>query len=219
MVRQISKWLNQQSLIMQVLAISVIASVALAYLKGPEGAFIDLWLTHDQQGRRLYEDLAFPEAAEKFYDTDWKGTAQYRSGQYVEAAETFGRISSAEGFFKRGNALMHAFEYRTAIAAYEQAVTEAPDWPEAQENYELAIFTLEYIEQTREQSDTGEAAGIGADDVVYDNESQAGEETEVTRESVVEAQSAEMWMRSVDTETADFLRSRFLLEASRRGKL
>ncbi|MEM9759195.1 MAG: VWA domain-containing protein, partial [Pseudomonadota bacterium] len=57
--------------------------------------------------------------------------------------------------------------------------------------------------------------GIGADEVVYDNTSDRGRDTEVTRDSVVEAQSAEKWMRAVDTETAEFLRTRFFLEASR----
>ena len=77
-------------------------------------------------------------------------------------------------------------------------------------------YTLDYVEDAREQGSTGK---LEADDVVYDNESQRGTDTEVTRESAVEAQSAEKWMRSVDTETADFLRSRFLLEAAREDLL
>ena len=48
---------------------------------------------------------------------------------------------------------------------------------------------------------------------------QRGAETKVSRESAVEAQSAEKWMRTVDTDTADFLRSRFMLESARRGEL
>jgi Ca-activated chloride channel family protein len=114
---------------------------------------------------------------------------------------------------------MKAFEYRKAIPAYELAVEEAPDWTEAQENLDLARYTLEYIERSREQSDTGEESGIGADDIVYDNTSERGAETKVSRESAVEAQSAEKWMRTVDTDTADFLRSRFMLESARRGEL
>jgi Ca-activated chloride channel family protein len=111
---------------------------------------------------------------------------------------------------------MKQFEFSKAITAYEQALVEAPEWREAADNLELARYTREYIEGAREQSSTGE---LGADDVVYDNERNRGQETEVDRESMLEAASAEKWMRSVDTETADFLRSRFLLEASRRGEL
>jgi Ca-activated chloride channel family protein len=211
--------LNDLSLAVQLLLISVIAVAIMFWIKGAEGAALDLFLTKDQQGRLLYEDLKFQDAAEAFEDPAWKGTAQFRSGQYPESADSFGRMASAEGFYNRGNAFMRAREYRKAIASYEQAVADRPDWIEAQENLELARYTVDYVERSREQGDTGEQSGIGADDVVYDNEGERGTDTEVTRESAVEAQSAEKWMRSVDTETADFLRSRFLLEASREGRL
>ncbi len=219
MVGRVIDYLNGLHLVVQLLAVTVIAAAVLFWLNGPDGKLADLFLTADQQGRILYEDRQYPEAGEAFTDPAWKGTAQYRAGQYAAAAETYVRLGNAEGFYNRGNAYMRAFEYRKAITSYEQAVADAPEWQEARENLELARYTLEYIERAREQSDTGEQGGIGADDVVYDNTSTGGAETEVTRESAVEAQSAEKWMRSVDTETADFLRSRFLLEAGRDGAL
>ena len=219
MVGRVIDYLNGLHLPVQLLGVTVIAAAVLVWLNGPDGDFVDLFLTADQQGRILYQERQYLEAAEAFTDPAWKGTAEYRAGQYAAAAETYVRMGSAEGFFNRGNALMRAFEYRKAISSYEQAVADAPGWREARENLELARYTLEYIERAREQSDTGEQGGIGADDVVYDDTGGRGAETEVSRESVVEAQSAEKWMRSVDTETADFLRSRFLLEASREGAL
>ncbi len=217
MVARVANYLLALPLGVQLLGVTAIALAALLALRGEDGKFLDLFLTPDQQGSLHYDNRAYAKAADAFTDPFWKGTAQYRAGAYAEAAESYGRLASGVGFYNRGNAFMRAFEYRKAITSYEQAVADAPDWLEARENLELARYTLSYIELTREQSDTGEEGGIGADDVVYDNTSDRGTETEVTRESAVEAQSAEKWMRSVDTETADFLRSRFLLEASRRG--
>ena len=219
MVKQYAQKIVSMPMWLHVAGVTLLAAIALLIMTPADGGFVDLWLTPDQQGRRAYEAREFAAAAEAFADPAWKGVAQYRSGQYPDAADTFGRIGSAAGFFNRGNAFMRGRDYRKAITAYENAVAEAPEWVEARENLELARYTLDYIERSREQGDTGEEAGIGADDVVYDNESQRGAETEVTRESVVEAQSAEKWMRSVDTETADFLRSRFLLEAARENLL
>ena len=112
---------------------------------------------------------------------------------------------------------MKARDYGKAITAYEQAVAEAPDWIEAQENLELAIYTLEYIERVREQSDTGDETELSADDYVFDNTKDRGREIEITQQSTIEMESAEKWMRGVDTETSDFLRTRFLLEATREG--
>ena len=204
---------------LQITAATLLALLALLLVRHPGDSFLDLWLTADQQGRLLFEKKEYVAATETFEDSAWQGMAHYRAGQYVEAADAFARKGDAVAFFNRGNAFLKAFEYRKAIVAYEQAVSDAPDWIEARENLELARYTLEYIERAREQGDTGEEAGIGADDVVFDNESERGSDTEVSRDSAVEAQSAERWMRAVDTETAEFLRSRFLLEAARSGDL
>jgi Ca-activated chloride channel family protein len=135
-----------------------------------------------------------------------------------EAAAAFGRLPTAQGFFNRGDALMKAREYGKAIGAYRQAVAEAPEWPEANANLELARYVLDYIENTREQTDTGDETELGADDFVFDNTRERGREIVITDESAIEQQSAQIWMRSVDTRTRDFLRMRFALEASREGE-
>ena len=201
----------------QILVLTVVAAATLLMVREPGSSFADLWLTADQQGQILFERKEYARAADAFVDPAWQGQAHFRNGNYPEAAEAFARQAGATGFYNRGNAFMKAFEYRKAITAYEQAVNDAPEWVEARENLELARYTLYYVERAREQSDTGEEAGIGADDTVYDNESDRGSETEVSRESAVEAQSAEKWMRAIDTETSEFLRTRFLLEAFRSG--
>lgn len=195
-----------------------IATLLLGWQSVRLGDFASLWLTPDQRGQLAFDNRDFEAAFEQFEDPAWKGLAAYYSGLYEDAAETYGRMGTATGFFNRGNAFMKSREYRKAIVAYEQAVLESPDWSEAVENLELARYVLDYIERVRESSDTGEEAGIGADDVVFDNESARGARTEVSEETQVEALSAEKWMRAVDTDTSEFLRARFLLESTRRGE-
>ena len=197
--------------------VSLLAAIALAWQFSRVGDFGSLWLTPDQQARRAYEALEFQEAFERFEDPAWKGAAAYDSGLYEESAAAFGRIPTTVGFYNRGNAFMKARDYGKAIIAYEQAVAEAPDWAEAQENLELATYTLEYIERVREQSDTGDESELSADEYVFDNTKERGLEMEITDQSTIEMESAEKWMRGVDTETSDFLRTRFLLEATREG--
>ena len=178
---------------------------------------ISLWLTPDQQGRRAYENLEWAIAAELFEDPMWKGTAHYSAGQYEVAAEVYGRIPTEIGFYNRGGALMKAFDYTQAINAYELAVDEAPDWVEARENLALARYILKYITDAREQGDTGDESELGADEYKFDNTEERGREMTVTKESTIQQESAEKWMRTVDTETRDFLRIRFELE-SRMGQ-
>jgi len=197
--------------------ITLLAAAALAWQALQAGDFISLWLNPDQQARLAYERLEFQDAYGRFEDPAWKGVAAYDSGLYEDSAAAFGRMATAEGFYNRGNAFMKARDYGKAIVAYQQAVADAPDWVEARENLDLATYTLEYIERVREQSDTGDESELGADDYVFDNTRERGKEMEITRESTIELESAEKWMRGVDTETSDFLRTRFLLEASREG--
>lgn len=199
----------------QLTVVTAAAAVLVAWQSWRHGEFIGLWFTPDQRARYAYEQLDFRRAADLFADPAWKGVAAYRSGRYEESAAAFGRIPTAVGFFNRGNALMKNREYAKAIAAYEQAVGEDPGWFEAGENLRLSGYVLDYLERAREQSDTGDESELGADDYVFDNTRERGREMEITEESTIELESAEKWMRAVDTETAEFLRTRFLLESVR----
>ncbi len=198
------------------------AAVLVAGLVGlPEGSaraegLADWFLTADQQGRLAFERKDFATAGELFQDPYWKGYALYRAGRYAEVAPVLGGLATAEAAFLQGMAWLRNREYRPAIAAFETALERAPDDMAAARNLEIAQAILAYVETAREQSDTGEESGIGADDVVFDNESGRGAETRITGEEQVKMKTAEQWMRSVDTRTADFLRSRFALEAARR---
>lgn len=199
----------------QTLLVSALTVMVFGVLTWQERSFAAMWLTPDQQGRRAYEGLEFAAAALHFEDPSWKAVAAYEAGQYTEAAATFGRVPTPESFYNRGNAFMKSREYHKGITAYEQAVSENPEWTEAAENLALARYVLKYIEGSREASDTGDETELGADDVVFDNKQARGKEIVITEESTLRAESAEKWMRSVDTEARDFLRGRFLLEASR----
>lgn len=174
------------------------------------------FLTADQQGQLALDDKDYTSAAERFEDPMRKGYAFYRNGKYAEAAEVFAWLASSEAAFAEGVSLIKGRSYRDGIAAFEKALERDPENEAATHNLELSRYILDYIEKTREQSDTGEESGIGADDVVYDNEAARGTETTTNQDDKdVAPESAEQWMRTVDTQTSDFLKSRFALEAAR----
>ena len=186
----------------------------------PDGARADGWrdwfLTPDQQGRLAYENKRFSDAADVFADPDWHGYTLYRSGRYDEAALLLSGQDSARAAFTAGMAQIKNRQYRPAIQSVETALERDPTYPGAMRNLELARYILEYVEETREQSDTGEELGIGADDVVFDNEEARGADTEIedAPQDGPAILSADQWMATVDTDTADFLRQRFALEAN-----
>ena len=203
------------SLFRQVALLTGTAVAVLVLLGASTGSPISLWLTPDQQGRLAFENTEWARAAELFEDPMWKGAAAYMTGDYESASAEYGRNASATAFYNRGNAFMKSFDYAKAIGSYEVAVAEAPDWHDAAENLDLARYTLEYIQRAREQGDTGDESELGADEYKFDNTEGRGREMTVTRQSTIELASAEKWMRSVDTNTSEFLRIRFQLESRR----
>jgi Ca-activated chloride channel family protein len=199
---------------------AAIAAVA-AGLSGPAPAHadgvVDWFLTPDQQGRLAYQRNDFTRAAELFVDPLWRGYALYRDGQYAAAVELLNRVETAEAAFIQGMAHLKSRGYREGVRAFRTALDRDPDYPNAAENLAVAETIVEYIERVREQSDTGEEAGIGADEVVFDNEAGRGAETqmEVPEDAAGEGLlTTEQWMNTVDTRTGDFLRQRFALEAA-----
>lgn len=175
--------------------------------------FTDWFLTPDQQGRLAYEDKQFADAAEQFQDPMWKGYALTLNGKYVEAAQVFARLDTAEAAFAQGVAFVKGREYRKGIEAFELALERDPEYPEAAANFEIARAILAYLEGAREQSDTGEGSE-GADDIRFDKESEGGEQQVFSAGDKLKLESAEQWMRGVDTRVADYLRIRFALEAA-----
>lgn len=194
--------------------VSLLAVASLAVLTWRNGDFTSLWLTADQRGWLAYNDKDYPQAAALFADPRWRASALYESGQYLAAADVYAVSADAVGLYNRGVALIKGREYARAIATFELAVAEAPDWPEARANLKLSRYLLDYIESAREQSGTD--GQLEADEYRYDATAERGERGVIDDRSAIREQSAEKWMRSVDTETSEFLTTRFALEASQR---
>lgn len=174
----------------------------------------DWFFTPDQQGQMAFDAKDYETAAELFQDPMWRAFSLYKLGRYEDAAELYSWQESSDAALGEGMSLIKSRSYRQAIAAFQKAVDRDPQNEAAQKNLELAKYILEYIETTREQSDTSEESGIGADDVVFDNESGRGTETQQQGGETV-PETADQWMRTVDTRTGDFLKSRFALENAR----
>ena len=200
---------------------ALVAMLLVAQAPGSARAegWVDWFLTPDQQGMRAYRDKQYARAAELFVDPMWKGQALLRAGQYEAAAELFAGLDTAEAAFAEGLARIRNRQYRPGVRAYETALERRPDFPEARINLEIARAIVDYVETAQEQSDTGEESGIGADEIVFDNESGKGADTQIEApDEDAPPLSADQWMRGIDTEMGDFLRSRFLLENQGRAR-
>jgi Ca-activated chloride channel family protein len=63
-----------------------------------------------------------------------RGAADYRAGDYADAARAFAQGSGARAQYNLGNALARQGEYRKAIAAYQRALQQEPQFADARAN-------------------------------------------------------------------------------------
>lgn len=179
----------------------------------------DWFATPDQQGQIAFNNKQFADASDLFEDPYRRAISMMKTGQYAEAAKVLARLDTPEAAFAQGYAHIRNRQYRPAIKAYEVALERRPVYPEAETNLKITRAILTYVEDAREASDTGEDSGIGADDVVFDNEGARGVETQIEAANETDAPlTAEQWMSSIDTDMGDFLRSRFLLDNAGRSR-
>src|SRR5690606_24629520 len=89
--------------------------------------------------------------------------AAYRAGDYADAVQRFAERDDATAHYNRGNALAQAGHYPEAIAAYDQALAQQADFPDAAANRKAVEDWLREQEQqeqdTPQQSQQGDSAG------------------------------------------------------------
>ena len=204
-------------LVRRALVVGILAAV---FAGEVHAAFIDWWLTPDQQGRVLYERGEYAQAAQRFADPLWKGLAFYASGDFTSAANWLAQVDSTYGLFYLGNALAHQDRLEEALAAYDEALTLEPD-------FAAALFNRDWVQglyelSLKEYDDSGGTGGkLGADKVVFDDRAKNAQQTmtaaEAKTQGLTDEQIESMWMRRVQTTPAEFLENKFSYQLSRQG--
>jgi len=192
--------------------------VALAVLGLAWGSWRDpqFWRTAQQRGDRLLAQQQYREAAQAYRDPWHIAVAQYRNGDFKEAAATFARVPGADGAFDQGNALLMHGAYDDAIASYDRALGFRPGWREAQENRALALARKQQIEDAGEDREQESADAYQPDDTVVDKGGQddKSKPRDMNSQQLSDAELRASWLRRVQTTPGDFLRAKFAWQAA-----
>ena len=113
----------------------------------------DLWQRKDQQASASFTEEQYDNAAALFRDQQWRAAANYRNGNYQQAAEGLTELDTPEAHYNRGNALARLGQLPEAIAAYEQTLAQVPDHADAQHNKQLVEDLLEQQQQEQQQQE------------------------------------------------------------------
>ncbi len=97
------------------------------------------------------------------------GEAFYRSGDFVNAGQSWSQLDLADSHYNRGNSLAQMGEFEAALAAYDAALAQDPGMEDATFNRDL----VEQMKQQKEQQEQQEQDSEGESD-----EEQSGDESE-----------------------------------------
>ena len=113
----------------------------------------DLWQTPDQQGAQALEDGDLEAAQSLFNDSQWRGSAAYKAGNYDQAIDDYLGAETADAHYNRGNSLAKSGDLEGAIEAYSQALQQQPEMEDAAANRDLVEKLKEQQEESSEQQD------------------------------------------------------------------
>ncbi|HZZ11482.1 MAG TPA: VWA domain-containing protein [Paraburkholderia sp.] len=192
-----------------VVLISLAFSAMPRHAEAAQWRWVDLFATHDQQGRWAFDHGDYPHAAQCFDDPMWKGRAQYLAGDYAGALASFSRLKSVDAYFYMGNTLAHLDDYAAAIKAYDNALKLQPGLQAAADNRAFLQRLL-----AKDQQDEMDPEEEPPDQVQTDKKKGRG------TTAVIEGAprpSEDVWMRSLNTSPAVFLQQRFEQEVGEKG--
>lgn len=135
-----------------------------------------LWQTQDQRAQQAFSRQQYQQAAEQFQDPAWRAAAQYKAGQFQEAAETLKDAQTADDHYNRGNALAKAGQLPAALGEYQQALKLEPKHQDAQANYEAVKKALEQQQNQQNQQDQDSQNKSSEDTESQDQSSQQAKE-------------------------------------------
>ena len=113
----------------------------------------DLWQTPDQQGAQALEDGDLEAAQSLFNDSQWRGSAAYKAGNYDQAIDDYLGAETAGAHYNRGNSLAKSGDLEGAIEAYNQALKQQPEMEDAAANRDIVEKLKEQQEESSEQQD------------------------------------------------------------------
>jgi len=140
----------------------------------------------------------------------------FEAGEFDQAAGVFAGFDSADAAYNRGNALLMRGDYEAAAESYARALELRAEWDDALTNRDIALGRAARLKQ-----EGGEGTGgmLGADDIVFSDNSSApssGEEQTDGGQPMSDAEINAIWLRQVQTKPADFLAAKFAYQYATR---
>ena len=176
----------------------------------------------DEQAWCLLQAGQPQAAAARFADPRWRAVAQYRAGQFEQAARGLASGRDADAHYNRGNALAQQGQLAEALAAYEQALVLRADDADTLHNRDLVQRLLKPPPPEPPQGSGRRAPqppGRGASSAGPPPVPRAAELQGPGNAAELEAERvAEQWLRRIPDQPGSLLRRKLLAEQQLRQR-
>ncbi|WP_144213234.1 vWA domain-containing protein [Shewanella donghaensis] len=203
-------------------------------------AWLDFWLTPDQQGDRAFNAQEYLQAAQYYQDPLRKGVAYYYAVQYKAAHISFMQQPTHLSLFYASSALARQREYiaaRNLLADLTLKMTEIPLDSEVQLRADVAqnlaaiqaiIDDINRYSESQKGTTDGleESMELGKDEPISSDgfeeiapEQVLGKETLNAREILGSEELANKWLSRVEADPKRFLQAKFYLQLQQQTEL
>ena len=187
-------------------------------------AFLNLWLTPDQQGRLWFQRGDYERASRAFEDPRWRGFSLYAGEDFETAERYFSQYQDADSLLARANALAHEGNYPAAKKGYEELTKSYPDHPAPAVNIPIMEALVEATKGVAGKGDkdpgkSGKKPGEGTESSDGTGEERAGELEQYSADQLLQDPDlTEMWLRQIQRDPSEFITTKFYLQLEQKEK-
>jgi len=149
----------------------------------------DLWKNKDQRGQSALNKGDAKLAADLFNNPQWKSAAQYKAGEYQQAADLLKGIDNSEANYNRGNALAKTGNFNEAIKAYNRTLELDPDHEDARFNKQLIEKAQQEQEKQQQNSENNDQSNDSQSEPGEDNKQQSADSSDSQNNSNNDSQN------------------------------
>lgn len=202
---------------------TVLAALIVFILIKPH-AFIELWLSKDQQGALLFHHGNYQQASKTFSNIHWQAYSAYASEDFNTASTLYSQLTDQDSLLAQANALAHARHYLKARDLYQEILTQYPQNQAAKHNMSIVQQIIDEVNllSKAQQAEQGESikelgdepqTGDGAERKTF----KASPETLLTAEQLLlDPNINAMWLRQVQKDPERFLAQKFHFQQAQR---
>jgi len=154
------------------------------------GFWDDLWTTRDQQAQAALRQQRAADAVRLAKDPAIAAEAYYRTGDFVNAGQSWAQQNQADSHYNYANALAQLGQFDAAIAEYDAALALDPEMEDAVFNRDL-VEQMKKQQEQQEQQDQKDKEGESDEEQSGDESEQGEQGDEQSSEDQQEGQQGE----------------------------